>query len=145
MFENPSLSLQALHANRGRLLAALVRLNATEVTIDYEGYGDSGDVSGVSISPVTLMPSLQTETVSLCRVLRHHEEGKSRFELAEEPTQSLEEALKDFTYAWLEIQHGGWENNEGARGTVTINVPKNRFELEHESYYTESSHHADSL
>lgn len=140
-----SLALEALHTNRDRLLTALLKLNATKVDIDYEGGGDSGDVSGVAITPDSLMPQLHSETMGLCRVVRHYEEGDVRHELMDDVAQSLESALKDFTFSWLEIQHGGWENNDGARGTVTINVPENRFDLEHESYYTESCHYADSL
>lgn len=145
MFDHLSLSLEALHANRDRLLAALVTLNATNITIEYEGGGDSGDVSSVTITPDILTPRLHTETIVLCRILRHYEDGHVRHELNDDAVQSLESALKDFTHAWLEIQHGGWENNDGARGTVTINVPENRLDLEHESFYTESCHHADSL
>ena len=42
MFSYTPASLEAIHANRESLLAALIKMNITEVIIRYEGGGDSG-------------------------------------------------------------------------------------------------------
>jgi hypothetical protein len=58
MFAYTPASLEAIHANRESLLAALIKLNITEVTIRYEGGGDSGDVTELEVKPETVIPQL---------------------------------------------------------------------------------------
>lgn len=47
-------SLEAITNNRQPLLEALAALHVTEVVIRYDGGGDSGDVSEVSVLPENL-------------------------------------------------------------------------------------------
>ncbi len=47
-------------------------------------------------------------------------------------------ALEEFVYDWLEMEHPGWENNDGADGTCSIDLSQGSFTLEHTDYYTES-------
>ena len=51
MFAFVPASLEAIHTNRDSLLAALTKLNITEVIIRYEGGGDSGDVTELEVKP----------------------------------------------------------------------------------------------
>ena len=46
---------------------------------------------------------------------------------------------------WVDLHHGGWENNEGGAGVMTIRVADDHFLLEHVDYYTESSDYTYSL
>jgi hypothetical protein len=52
--------------------------------------------------------------------------------------QSIYQALGDFSMSWVSAQHGGWENNDGGQGTVTVVVADNTFTLEHTEFFTES-------
>ncbi|MDP2229239.1 MAG: hypothetical protein Q8J78_17375 [Moraxellaceae bacterium] len=141
MHKISSLATTALHHNRDALLNALRALHVTSAIIDYEGMGDSGDISTVAVTPSDCEHQLQTEKIAWQVVTRQCNDGAWESDIS---TRSLSvmQALHEFTLQWLELIHGGWENNDGARGTLTINAPDNQFQLEHESFYTESCHHA---
>jgi hypothetical protein len=62
MFAYTPASLEAIHANRESLLAALIKLNITEVIIRYEGGGDSGDVTELEVKPETVIHNLPLNT-----------------------------------------------------------------------------------
>ena len=72
MFAYTPASLEAIHANRESLLAALIKLNITEVIIRYEGGGDSGDVTELEVKPETVTPQLAVEHISHRYVAREY-------------------------------------------------------------------------
>ena len=133
MFAYSSASLDAIHANRQPLLAALAALNITEVSIRYEGGGDSGDVMEILVTPEEKLPLLETEQVHFHTVLAEYRDGHSQYQLSESSV-SLDSA-----------HHGGWENNEGGDGTITIHVTEGRFQLAHSECYVERNDYAYSL
>jgi hypothetical protein len=137
MFAYTPASLEAIHANRESLLAALIKLNITEVIIRYEGGGDSGDVTELEVKPDTVAPQLTTEQVSHHFVASEYRDREYHYHL-EERLLSVNDALHDFALEWVDVHHSGWENNDGGSGAVTIQVTENRFQLEHTEYYTES-------
>jgi hypothetical protein len=53
---------------------------------------------------------------------------------------SLEALLEDFAWDCVCKHHDGFENNDGGRGDVNINVPSGRVWIEHNDYYTESEY-----
>jgi hypothetical protein len=137
MFAYTPASLEAIHANRESLLAALIKLNITEVIIRYEGGGDSGDVTELEVKPETVIPQLTTEHISHHFVASEYRDREYHYHL-EERLLSVNDALHDFALEWVDVHHSGWENNDGGSGTVTIQVAENRFQLEHTEYYMES-------
>jgi hypothetical protein len=55
----------------------------------------------------------------------------------------MAEAIEQLCYDFLEQEHGGWENNDGAFGEFTFNVAERTVELEFNgrfSDFTTSSH-----
>ena len=58
-------------------------------------------------------------------------------------SQPLREAIEALCYDCLGQEHGGWENNDGAYGTFTFDVPKRTIELEFNGRFTDvaTSHH----
>ena len=139
MFAYSPISLEAIHTNRDCLLAALAKLNVTDVIVHYDGGGDSGDVSEVSVLPESLNVAEQLATVQVnyYYLLGEYREGQYHYQL-ESHLVSLDDALRDFALTWVDAHHGGWENNEGGAGVVTIKVAEPNFLLEHVEYYTES-------
>lgn len=137
MLGNHTLSTDALHENRERLLAALSALSIQTAVIDYSGGGDSGDVSELVVSPPEQMTQVTQATVILRCVRGEWRDGKYHPIVEDQPVL-LRQALEDFTLDWVNATHGGWENNDGGQGTVTINVADNTFVLEHTEFYTES-------
>jgi hypothetical protein len=136
MFNHPDADA-ALAFNRTQLMAALHKLGATTVLIEYDGSGDSGDVQTLTVSPDDLTPLLLTEQI----MQRHVRWGFSSGEpqcIVTESQQSLHEALEDFVCACLEKRHPGWENNDGGSGEFTVNMADDTCLLSHITYYTES-------
>ena len=139
-------SLEAITNNRQPLLEALAALHVAEVVIRYDGGGDSGDVSEVSVLPESLdvAEQLATVQVNYYYLLGEYREGQYHYQL-ESHLVSLDDALRDFALTWVDAHHGGWENNEGGAGVVTIKVAEPNFLLEHVEYYTESVSYDYSL
>ena len=48
-----------------------------------------------------------------------------------------ESEYENYAYKILYNNYGGWENNEGGRGTITINTIEGTWEIEHTWYETE--------
>jgi hypothetical protein len=95
----------------------LAALHVAEVVIRYDGGGDSGDVSEVSVLPESLdvAEQLTTVQVNYYYLLGEYREGQYHYQL-ESHLVSLDDALRDFALTWVDAHHGGWENNEGGAG-----------------------------
>ncbi|HNN30173.1 MAG TPA: hypothetical protein PKL36_14110 [Agitococcus sp.] len=142
-------SFEAVRANRQPLLTALAALAITQLVVRYEGGGDSGDVSELEIFPETLAQANIANTLKVEQVTYHclageYQDGEYRYFLQEQQS-SIDSALRDFTLTWVDAHHGGWENNDGGSGTMTINVTEGTFRLEHSEYYTECSNYEYDL
>ena len=138
------LASEALHDNRVRLMTALATLQAQQVVVNYTGGGDSGDVAELGIMPPELLPQLDSETVAIRCLVGEWRDGQHHHQVVDKPL-TLKAALQDFTLDWVNSTHGGWENNDGGQGTVTIDIAENTFDLEHTEFYTESNCYEHSL
>ena len=147
-------SFEAVRANRQPLLTALTALGITELVVRYEGGGDSGDVCELDVFPAELANTQILETLKTQQLAYQCLAGEYRKTDAqeaeyhyflEEQQLSVHDALRDFTLTWVDAHHGGWENNDGGSGTVTINVAEGIFRLEHIEYYTESTGYEHEL
>ena len=93
----------------------LAKLKVDIVTINYDGYGDSGTLD----DPVALR------------------DGKP-FTLPDK----LNERLLEIAEAYLP---GGWENGEGACGEIVLNILERRFTREHNWRVTEYEHDEEEI
>lgn len=95
---------------RSALLSQLRALGITEVTAEYEGYGDSGNVEDIMLQPteIAIPPELSSQ-------------------------------LDDFAWAFAYQQHPGFENNEGGYGTLTWDLSKDSIDLDHADRFVEST------
>ena len=142
-------SFEAVRANRQPLLTALAALAITQLVVRYEGGGDSGDVSELEVFPESLAQANIANTLKVEQLTYHclageYQDGEYRYFLQEQQS-SIDSALRDFVLTWVDAHHGGWENNDGGSGTVTINVSEGTFRLEHTEYYTECSNYEYDL
>jgi hypothetical protein len=106
------------------LIGALAGLGATHASIRYDGYGDQGAVEEVSaflpdesaadLSGEIDYPTYETWTC-VTRATR----------------ASLECALTDFAEIILAHHYCGWENGDGAVGTIEIDVADDCVVVEH--------------
>ena len=114
--------------NKATVLAALDAAGIDHVTVEYDGSGDSGQIDCITAwdandQKITLLlePKLQLA--------------------ADDPGQpiarSLEAAVEDLAWNYLEGLYNGWENNDGACGTFVFDVPKRTITLEHNERFTD--------
>lgn len=136
---------ERLLSNRTRLLKALQKIKATHALVSYSGSGDSGQIDQVQIfcDNEVLKPK---QNVRVLVASSYFNSEQSRWiEQVKLKTMSLELALEQLVYDWLEAEYAGWENNDGASGECTIEIIKGEFLLTHTTYYTESETTESSL
>ena len=95
---------------RAALLVELRALGVTSIEMQYEGYGDSGNVEEVLVSPDTIT-------------------------LTEEMRRLVEDFGWDFAYALSP----GFENNEGGYGELTWALATDKIDVSHSNRYIETN------
>lgn len=95
---------------RAALLTELRALGVTTIEVQYEGYGDSGNVEDVVVAPDTIT-------------------------LSEELRRRLEDFGWDFAYSLSP----GFENNEGGYGELTWTLETDKIDVSHSNRYIETS------
>ena len=94
---------------RAALLTELRGLGVTGLDVQYEGYGDSGNVEDVTPSPLAI-------------------------KLESEVNRRVEDFAWDFAYAL----NPGFENNEGGYGSLEWNLQNDKITISHSNRYVES-------
>ncbi len=140
-----ALATQAQEKNREILIQALKEQGVLNATVDYAGAGDSGDTCDLVVQPPELLPGLSEAKVKQLAVDVQYLGYGQRACSMRETEVALDEAVRDFAMRWVDSLHGGWENDDGACGTITINVHEDAIALEHTAYYTESTSYEHSL
>jgi hypothetical protein len=112
-----------LPKNKQSLFTALRSAGVTQVTVDFDGCGDSGQIEGLAfLSGDTTFPEPRGEVV--LETASHGGETAARaFELPS--------AIEHLVYELLEDGHGGWELNEGSYGTFTFDVADETITLDY--------------
>ena len=95
---------------RAALLSELRTLGVTSIEVQYEGYGDSGKVEDVVVTPGTII-------------------------LTDEPRRQVEDFGWDFAYA-LSL---GFENNEGGYGELSWALEADKIDFSHSNRYIEAN------
>jgi hypothetical protein len=118
-------------ANKAAIFAALAAAKITEVLAEFDGEGDSGQIEMLTVvrdgEPVAMPDSSVT--------LQQASWGSDEPTIAE---VTLREALETLCYDFLEEEHGGWENNEGAFGEFHFNVNERTVRLEFNARYVDT-------
>ncbi|MFZ5699633.1 MAG: DUF6878 family protein [Pseudomonadota bacterium] len=131
--------------NRDLLLTALQQLGVTRVLVTYTGGGDSGDDPDFTAEPPELIPQLRQVQITQLEVRPDFELDGGKTKQLVEVTKTLAEALCDFALDWTDMHHGGWYNDDGGAGSLTVDVAGHTFALEHVAYYTESTRYEYAL
>ena len=111
--------------NKAIIFAALGAAGIHRVTVDYDGSGDSGQIDVIEGWDAN------DERIPLPMEAKLH--------LPTDPGQpvSLESAVEDLAWNYLESLYGGWENNDGACGIFVFDVPAQTITLEHNERFTD--------
>lgn len=140
-----ALATQAQEKNREILMKTLKELGITEALVHYAGAGDSGDTCDLEVKPAEILPKFAELKVQQSIVdVKYIGYGQRACSMREAEV-ALDEAVRNFAMHWVDSLHGGWENDDGACGTVTINVQDDAINLEHTAYFTESTCYEHSL
>lgn len=110
-------------SNKDAVFDGLALANITEVRVDFDGEGDSGQINGVAAFRGEEATDLPKTRVAIQTVSWQSDEIVTT-------DQGLEEAIETLCYSYLEETHGGWENNEGGFGEFRFDVKKRSVELE---------------
>lgn len=110
MLESQRRAAEQRVETRAALLSELRALGVTRIEVQYEGYGDSGNVEDVLVSPDTIT-------------------------LTEEMRRRVEDFGWDFAYALSP----GFENNEGGYGELTWALATDKIDVSHSNRYIETN------
>jgi hypothetical protein len=94
---------------RAALLTEMRALGVSGIEVQYEGYGDSGNVEDVVVTPGTII-------------------------LTDELRRRVEDFGWDFAYALSP----GFENNEGGYGELTWSLEADKIDVSHSNRYIET-------
>jgi hypothetical protein len=125
---------EAWPANKAVLFDALARAGITSVIVNFDGYGDSGQIEQVEVragDATAELPAHQIEFVD--PVLGDPQK-------VERSTHTLSDAIETLVYAFLGQSHSGWEDNDGAYGDFTFDVGNRTITLDYNERYTESDY-----
>ena len=95
---------------RAALLFELRALGVTNIEVQYGGYGDSGNVEDVVVSP---------DTITL--------------------TDDLRRRVEDFGWDFAYALSPGFENNEGGYGELTWSLEADKIDVSHSNRYIETN------
>ena len=95
---------------RAALLSELRALGVRSIEVQYEGYGDSGNVEDVVVTP---------DTITL--------------------TEELRCRVEDFGWDFAYALSPGFENNEGGYGEMTWSLEADKIDVSHSNRYIETN------
>lgn len=118
--------MEANSRNRDALMSLLTQLNIAHVVVNYDGSGDSGQIESIGFYDAdnSFIENPAFETTKPIPWFDNQLKLNS-------DSMSIPDAIEKLCYDYLEIHHGGWENNEGAYGEFRFDVAKNTISLTH--------------
>lgn len=116
--------------NKTVLFDALGDASIACVAVEFDGYGDSGQIERVAF--------LRADNSECDCPPGEIEFRSARYDGSGIDSEAcpIAEAIERMAYRFLEDSHGGWENNEGADGTFTFLVEPRTITLVYNERYT---------
>jgi hypothetical protein len=108
--------------NKATLFEALARAGITLIVVNFDGYGDSGQIEDITANSGDKAVDLPIVSLEVARA-----EWGSR-DIAR-VTFSMKDAIEQLAYDFLRETHDGWENNEGAYGDFVFDVAERTITL----------------
>jgi len=108
---------ELLSVNKTVLFNALSAAGITTVIVSFDGYGDSGQIEEIEVKIGNEPGKLPDERIEILNPVWGSPD-------IERQTHTVCEAIEAMAYAFLRQTHEGWENNDGAFGDFTFDVPE---------------------
>lgn len=115
-------------SNITAMFGALAAAGITAVVVNFDGYGDSGQVESIDAS------NAEGEVVLPDAAIEIGSPGEGN--AVQHVAMPLREAIEELAYDLLRDTHVGWENNDGAYGDFTFDVTARTISLDHNERYT---------
>jgi hypothetical protein len=124
---------EVLTLNKAALFDALAAAGITTVTINFDGYGDSGQIEAMEVragDEDRALPAVEVEIASA-------QWGSATIN---RQTLPVREAIETIVYDFLSQKLGGWEIDEGSYGDFTFDVAERTITLDYNQRHMESDH-----
>lgn len=114
-----------------KLFAACAHLKIKKIEVLFDGEGDSGQIEETNFYNEKSEEVHPVVDLGECVVVVGHRLVDSGWEDVTKTTKlTLEEAAEQIAYDMLEERHAGWENNEGAYGTIHFDIDERKVRCE---------------
>lgn len=135
--------------NKNLLYIILKANNTKTVLVEFDGSGDSGSIDSVNLSKKSHIPpwlpqhsdadcsNILEEVFIGSRTLKYDEDD-------EDEDSTVEEVIKTICYNLIEIEHPGWENNDGAYGEFVFDIENDKITYTHNTRITDIESHEHS-
>jgi hypothetical protein len=130
------LSARLHPANKADLFAVLAGAGVAKVTVEFDGYGDSGQIESVDAIGKDGVPcQLPATSITIRRALW----GEAEPGIEE---MTVADAVERLAYDLLGGAHPGWEINDGSYGTFVFDVAAGAITLECNVRFTAAELHS---
>jgi hypothetical protein len=122
--------------NKQTIFDALAARGFTRINVTFDGEGDSGQIDNLAGFVGDVLTKLPDVTLMLQQTDWTGGQVAGR-------ESTLPAAIEQLCYDYLEQEHDGWENNDGAFGEFILDVAGRTVELEFNGRFTDvftSSH-----
>ena len=126
---------QAQSVDKNTLFDAIKAAGLTSIAVTFDGYGDSGQIEGITAlagETEVLLPDIR---ITL-QPTRYHTEPESC---------SLPDALERLCYRYLSSEYGNWEDSDGAYGQFQFDVQTRTIHLDFNERFTDSHKYTHSF
>ena len=124
-----------LEGNKKVLFGILAEHGITAVIVNFDGYGDSGQIEDITAQSSDVIVELPDERIEIFRP------GWDSPDV-ERQTHTVREAIEALSYDFLAQTHCGWENNDGAYGDFTFSVTEGCIALDYNERYTATENYS---
>ncbi|MDE8346857.1 MAG: hypothetical protein POH28_11905 [Acidocella sp.] len=122
--------------NKEVLFAALASAGIDTVNVEFDGQGDSGQISSLVALNHGTDIALPAQKIDFSELVEDKTSRGSNNTRTERRSLTLQDAIEEMVYAKLSESHGGWENDDGAFGTFVFTVAEQIIKLEYNERYT---------
>lgn len=123
-------------ANKALAIEALRGAGVTKATVEFSGSGDSGQIDYINVEGTKPFGLID---VTLRSTSMYPGSDFARF-------TDVHDLIDNLAFQVIDAAgHSGWENNDGASGTITFDIEAGTIEFEINSYYTESEYSAETF
>lgn len=117
-------------ANNTAIFDGLAVAKISRVSVEFDGEGDQGQINNLTATRDDAPVALPATTVTLQQASWDNTEPV----IAD---VALQGAIETLCYDFLEEEHGGWENNDGAFGEFLFDVATRAVTLEFNGRFTD--------